>query len=158
MYILIAGVFFTEGNIFAYGFAEQESLLRDETNIAPQKVERIIAHRFTVDQYRRWRSIVDAGNQADQSRLSGPSRTHDGQAAARRNPQVHVMQDRRPVVSEVKPAKLDLPTHLCGVCRAGALARRLYLDTIFDLRLLHQNFVDTRHGRCSTLKDIDHPA
>src|SRR5437773_4487570 len=31
--VLIAGILFTEGNIFADGFAEQESFLRDETNV-----------------------------------------------------------------------------------------------------------------------------
>src|SRR5439155_22294416 len=114
--------------------------------------------RFTVDQHRSRRSIVDAGNQADQSRLSGSGGTHNSKAAARRNPQIHVMQNWGPVVSEVKPGKLDFSAHFCSRCGAGALARRFDLGTILNLRILNEDLVDTRHGCRSTLKDVDHPA
>src|SRR5204863_7251457 len=157
-HFLIAGILFAEGDIFANSFAEQESLLRHETDIAPQKGQWIFANRFTVDQNRPRRSVVDARNKTDQGCLSRPGRTDNGQAAARRNPQVHVMQDWSTVVYEVESTKFDLPTHLRGVCGAGALARCLDVSTVLNLRPLHQDLVNARHRCRATLKDVDYPA
>ena len=64
--------------------------------------------------------IVNPRNQADQRGLARPGRADDGQAAARGNSQIDVVQNGHAVVGEVQPAKLDLPSDLCGSCASPA--------------------------------------
>src|SRR5229473_6630539 len=123
-----------------------------EADLVAKRLDGIFPHRLAIDPHASWHSIVNARDQAYQSGLSGTSRADDGQAAARRDAQIDIVQYRHTVIGEVQPAELDLAFYLWGA------ARRLHFRAILDFRLLHQDFVDASHGRRSPLKNIDHPA
>ena len=94
-HLFIGRIFFAERNVLAHGLAEQESFLRHKADLAAQRLDGILAHRLAVDQHAARLSIVDTRDQADQRGLPGTGRPDNGQAAARRNSQINVMQNRR---------------------------------------------------------------
>src|ERR1700682_148829 len=154
-YFLVRGIFFAEGNVFPDGFAEQKSLLRHEPDLATQRFQRKLAHRFTVNPDGAGRGIVDAGDKTHQRGLARTGRTDDGQAAALGDAQINIMENGDAIVGKVQSPKFDLSPNRCG---AGAPARGLCFRAILDLGLLHQDFVDPAHGRGAALENIDDPA
>src|SRR5262249_8887456 len=76
----------------------------------------------------------------------------DGQAAARRDLQVHVMKHGYAVVREIEVAELDFSLDRLRVDEVGSHS------SIGNLGLGHQDFVDSAHGSRAALEDVDDPA
>ena len=97
VHLFVGGVLHAEGNVFANGCAEQKGLLGDEADVAAQGFERILADGASVDQHRSGRGVEDARDEDDQGGFAGAGGADDGQAAARGNLQIDIVQDRRAV-------------------------------------------------------------
>src|SRR5271157_1666829 len=71
---------YAEGNVFADGIAEQECFLRNEADVAAQRVEMELANGAAVDEDRAGLSVVDARDQVDKRRFAGAGGADDGEA------------------------------------------------------------------------------
>src|SRR5437763_15974720 len=66
----VAGLGHTESDVLANSFAEEKSLLRNETDVPTKIGQRIVPDGEAVNQNRSGFGIVDARNQADQRGLT----------------------------------------------------------------------------------------
>src|ERR1700690_3960057 len=153
-YLFVAGIFLAEGDVFADGFAEQESLLGHESDLPPERRQRIFTHRLAIDPDRARFGIVNTGDKADQRALAGTGWAHDSQTAAFRYSKINVVQNRYAIVGKVQTAEFDRSPNLCDALARGCGS---YFRTVFDFGLLNQDFVDPPHRGGSPLEDIDHP-
>ena len=149
--VLIGGRVDAEGDIFADAVAEQESLLRHESDVLAQRGERVFADGESIDQNRAGRGVVDARDEADESRLARTGRADYGETGACGHAQIQVVQNLLAIVGKVEAAELDLAGDLSVVLvilRAGS---------ILNLGLLAHDLVDADEGSGSALEDVDDP-
>ena len=57
LHLFVGCVFYAEGNVFADRCAEQEGFLGNESDLAAQGFQRILADRASVDQHRSGRGV-----------------------------------------------------------------------------------------------------
>src|SRR6185312_1823924 len=150
-YLLLVGIFDSEGNVLADCFAEQESFLRHKPNVLSQRLHRIFAQRYAVNQHASRCRIINTRDQIHQRGLARTGRAHNRQAGPRRNVQIHIMQDVHAVIVEIQIVEFNVATDF---------DRGRFLDhcrIVLNFRLLMQDFVDTAHGSRTTLEKIDDP-
>src|SRR6185312_12431361 len=74
--ILIGGVLHAKRNVFADGFAEQECLLRNKSDVAAKIGERKVADWLGVDKDRTWCGVINARDQVHERGFAGAGRTN----------------------------------------------------------------------------------
>ena len=167
-HILGRSVWRAKGDVLPDRFAEQERLLRHETNIRPQRRQRIIPHRPVVDQHHarigvpRRRAdrididVIDSRNQPHHGRLARARRPHQRQARPRRYLQVDIVQHLyrlavRIRVSEVQMPELDLA--LQPRLRSQRRVRR----RIVNRRLFLHQLINADHRSRAALHQVHDP-
>jgi len=105
---LLAAVKIAVGDVVADGVVEEDRLLGDHRDLAPERLEGDIADVDAVDQDRPLPEVEEAGDQVGQGRLAAAARADDGQGLAGRNDQVDTGEDRSlVVVAEGDVVELD---------------------------------------------------
>ena len=92
--LLVGGVIDAEGEVFAQGLAEQESVLRHVTHRPPQRFERPFPNRTAIDQQRSRRRVPEPRDQRGQRGFPAPRGADDREDRTRRNMQGNILQDR----------------------------------------------------------------
>ena len=90
-----------EGYVFADGVGEEEGFLRDESDVAAEVGERVVADGTAVDQDCAGGGVVDARDQVDQRGFAGAGGADYGEAAAGGDAEVDVFQNLGVLVGEV---------------------------------------------------------
>ena len=98
---------YAEGDVFADGVAEEKCFLRNESDVAAQRVKRELADGASVDQDSAGLGVVDARDEVDQRCLAGAGRADDGKAGAGGDAETNVFENGCAVVGEVKTAEFD---------------------------------------------------
>src|SRR5437868_2585674 len=150
-HFFVSGLIGAEGNVFAYSFAEQKCFLRHKPDLFSENRQRVFANRLAINQHASGCSVVNPGDEVDQSCLTGTGGTDHGQAASGWYAQIDIVQHRLAIVSKVEMTEFDVAAHIADFQGAD-------FGAILDFRLFDQDLVDPGHGSGSALKDIDHPS
>ena len=139
------------------GVAEQEALLRNESDLPPQFGGRDVARRHAIDEDLSLLRIVNARNEVDQRALPTSRRADDSKRGSGRDAEADVAQYPARLARRVGRV---VKAHVSKLDRAARHRRRQMLHGFFaaDGRTDVENLVQPPHRSLTALKQVHHPA
>ena len=118
--LVVGRVLLAVAQVARDGAAEQERLLRDEADLAPEVVAVHVADVDAVDEHRAAGHVVEAGDEVDERRLAAARAADDRRGLARRGRERHAAQHGvlGARVAELDVAELDVAA-LAGLLEPG---------------------------------------
>ena len=92
--LLVGRVGAAERDVRPHRRVEDEGVLEDHAELAPQRLDADVAHVLAVDEHAPGRRVVEAQQQVQQARLAGPRRPDEGDMRADRDPQARRVEGR----------------------------------------------------------------
>src|SRR5438477_4147687 len=152
LHFFLPAVFRAQRDIVANARAEQESSLRNKSDVLAWRLERKVTNRSSVNEHRARSAVIHTRDQADQRALAGTCGSHNRQTCSSRNSKIDSREHLRTSwISEGKSPELYITVN-CG--DLFQIRRGL---SVGDFGLFREDFVDSSKGSCASLEDVDHP-